>query len=664
MIVARRRSLLALLALATACGPAGAGAHRSVLIVTLDTVRRDAVGFHGCTPSPTPVLDTLAREAVVFEDAYTVSPVTLPAHASLLTGLYPASHGVRDNRATRVPHTARTLAEILHARGYRTGAAVAAFVLDECFGLDQGFERYTAPLRMMQSTVDMPTIRADGMVDRALEDLGELARAGGRFLYWLHLYDAHAPYDAPGTAPEAGDRERYAGEIAFADRELGRLFGGLRRLGVWDELVVIVASDHGEGLGDGPELTHGYFVYDPTTRIPLLLRHPDLAPQRYAGQVSLVDVVPTLLDLLDVDPGGAFDGVDLAPALRRKDAAADGRVVAIECYAPYVAHGWAPFEGVVRGPLKYLRSHANELYDRAEDPGELRNLYRADDPLVRELEAQLDVVFRNPARRLERSVVHLDSADRERLAALGYLGDDETRSEDDPPDFAALPDTHEKAEIGERLWALGELLAAGRLDEALVELRTLAALDPENPEVLERLAEVLLSDPEAASRNVDEVERLMLKVLAKRPGRMKVHWILARCAHVRAEQARRRLGDVDLRTVMEQEAAARASGRSGGYPGDEWRAETERSIRELRTVLELEHNHPGALSALTGSLIEEAHVFGRVGRTDLARQHLTEAIDILDRILAAYPRDDPAWSAKNQLRELARSMLEQLPGAE
>ncbi|MEM7305651.1 MAG: sulfatase-like hydrolase/transferase [Planctomycetota bacterium] len=639
-----------------ACGggegsSASASARTNVLVVSIDTLRRDAVGFHGCAPSPSPNLDAFAAEGVVFDDAYTVSPVTLPAHTSLLTGLYPVSHGVRDNGANRVPVSAEPLAELLTARGYRCRAAVAAFVLNEGFGLDQGFEVYSAPRRGGgKIELAVADLRADLMVNRAIEDLDELAQDEAPFLYWLHLYDPHAPYSAPGSTAE-DMRTQYEDEVRFADAELGRLFAHLRERGLWDDLTVVVTSDHGEGLEDGHEKSHGYFIFDQTMRIPLVLKSPGLAPATVGGAVSLIDVVPTLLELLDVAaPSGGFDGMSLVPAIA-SGTAGPGRVLGLESYLPYVSHGWAPFEGAVRDKYKVIRSHQRELYDRAADPGEERDLYRDRDALSEGMLAEVRRLFETPERRLEREAIQLDAKDLEQLASLGYSGEERSSGDEGTIDFDALPDTYERFPIAERLWALGEDVEAGRVDVAIKGLRDILKVDPDDPYAQTRLGELLMLDEQSAARNVGEAERLLMQALAQRPEDAAIHWSLARVAKVRADKHRR---DMDR-------AGRAGDDESGRVASELWREQMERFLRELRIVLELEPSHTKALGILSVALIEESELSVRTGQTRKARKTFQESIDNLGRLMDTLDPADPARASYGNLRSRAQARLDSLP---
>lgn len=634
-----------LLLAAAGCGGGGPEeTPRNVLVVTIDTVRRDAVGFLGAEPSPTPVLDALAGEAVVFRDAYTVAPLTLPAHASLLTGLYPASHGVRDNGAMRVPAPAETLAERLAARGYRTFASVAAFVLDPCFGLDQGFERYIAPPRQIGGLeINVTQVRAETAVDELLAALGDVEAAGpdgerAPWFGWLHLYDPHAPYDAPGAPRGVPEGQAYADEIRYADAQLGRLFDELKRRGLWDELVVVVTSDHGEGLGDGPEPTHGYFVHDPTMRVPLLLRHPDLAPASVDAPVSLVDVVPTLLALLRVPAAaGDFDGVNLEETLRGGPEPAE-RTLLIECYKPWIANGWAPFEGGVRGSHKAIRSRRHELYDRFDDPDEQSNLAGgALDELFDEVERRMAEL----AGRLGTESVSLAAGEVDALEKMGYVGAGAALGMDERPPFDALPDTYDKHPLVQRMHVLAEALARSDFDAAVGELRELSRQDPGNPLFLERLGELLLYSGE---EHLDEAEGALQDAFRLRPGRPRVHLGLANCARMRADAAQRRW---------------EASGRSDEAARAEWAEQTARLEGELRATLALEPNHPTALFNLSLTLTRKGD---RAGDAGARRGHYSAALELLDTLLEGVPPEDARRAAFAQSRDSLRARLQALGG--
>jgi len=280
-----------LLACLAGCTQQGAGPP-SILLVTLDTTRADRIGAYGRAGARTPTLDRLARQGILFERAIAPTPITLPSHASILTGVYPTAHGVRDNAVFALAPEARLVSEVLAERGWRTAAFVGSFVLHPRFGLDQGFEVYHAPQPTREPMRDRYVERpANEVVDDALAWLSGLA-AGERFFVWLHFFDPHIPYEPPPAWREPSVHP-YEGEIAFCDAQLGRLLEALEEAGRARNLLVAVTADHGESLGEHGEETHGVFIYQATLHVPLILSGEPVARargQRVGHAVSTVDV--------------------------------------------------------------------------------------------------------------------------------------------------------------------------------------------------------------------------------------------------------------------------------------------------------------------------------------------------------------------------------------
>ncbi|MAB81409.1 MAG: hypothetical protein CMJ89_18880 [Planctomycetes bacterium] len=626
---------------------------KNVLIISLDTARRDAFGFMGRENSPSPNLDRLAAESIVFDDAYTTAPLTLPAHASLLTGLYPAGHGLRDNGAGCLPAAAETLAETLGRSGWRSRAAVAAFVLDPCFGLDQGFESYSAPPREPNTMeINVVQLRAKEMIERAMADLDELSRSDRPFFYWLHLYDPHAPFDAPGTTAVGqrsgmSQRDLYEAEIRYADRELGKLFEHLKRLGLWEDLIVAFVSDHGEGLDDGKEKTHGFFVFDQTVRIPLVLRHPDLPAGRFAGPVSIVDIAPTLLGALELgfDPR-AFDGVDLGPRIRA-EADDEGRLLVMESYESYVSHGWAPFRAGVRGPWKYIRSRRRELYDREVDPLELRNVWDRNDDDKRAFAEAIEGLFVSLEGRLEPQDLTLDSGALDALSSLGYVGSGAGFGLEDELDFDLLADPYDKYPLYERMLRVSQTIAAGDVDSAIQELRTLARLEPDNPLLLEHLGELLVY---RGVTHLAEAERSYARVLELRPGRTQSRLGAANCSLLRSEEVRRQM---ERELSAGREASARAL-------ADQWRTIAGRAIDGFRRVLSSEESHPTALHNLGTLLTTMSEDAYRRGEFAEAKRFLQEAHELTTRLISALSMTDARRIGYEKTRVLLEQRLQEL----
>jgi len=539
---------LAALALAgpLACGrPTGEGAGfrrasgLDVVLVSIDTLRADALGAYGRAGADTPWIDRLAAAGVRFETARAHNVVTLPSHASLLSGHLPLGHGIRDNSGFRFPRELDTLATVLSARGYRTGAFVSAFVLDSRFGLDRGFDVYDDRVSgaSRRSAFAVPERSAPDTVAAALAWL-EAAGERPSFLF-VHLYEPHSPY-APSEPHASRHREApYQGEVAAADAALEPLLrplvDGTRRR----PALVVLTSDHGESLGEHGEETHGVFAYEATLRVPLVLAAPGLRPRVVREPVRLVDVMPTVLDVLGVEPPPGLDGRSLLPlALAGPARAAGDTETYFEALSASLDRGWAPLHGLVRGSLKYVELPIPELYDLARDPAESTNLAarRPDErerlaARLRELRASDRVAPR----------VREDAATRERLRALGYVagGASPTKErhgpEDDPKRLIALE--RREAEILRRFRAgdhdgaralCRETLAGrpdmaltwtqlasverarGALGEAVDAARRAAALRPDDPATIALLGGLLVEAgrPDEARRALAPLREL------------------------------------------------------------------------------------------------------------------------------------------------------------
>ncbi|HZN53925.1 MAG TPA: sulfatase, partial [Candidatus Polarisedimenticolaceae bacterium] len=364
------------IALAGAFVAAGCGGSRApdLVLITLDTVRADRLGCYGHKGGLTPNVDRLAARSVLFEDASAAVPITLPSHATLFTGRYPTSTGVRNNGTFVLPEGETTLAERLRERGWKTGAVVAAYPLQSRYGLAQGFDIYDEELprtfsRGQPLPVHFNERDARAVTDRALEVWKRLA--GGRRFLWVHYFDAHAPYAAPDPFGAAHREAPYEGEIAFVDAELGRLLAAIAHDA--PDAWIVVTADHGEGLGEHGEKTHGVFLYESTLRVPLVIRAPGRWPEgrRVTAPVTLADVVPTLLSLAGMPAATGLDGENLAPLL---EGATPGRDVYAESYLPLLEFRFSPLTMIRDGALKYIDAPVPELYDVRADPAESRNL--------------------------------------------------------------------------------------------------------------------------------------------------------------------------------------------------------------------------------------------------------------------------------------------------
>jgi arylsulfatase A-like enzyme/Tfp pilus assembly protein PilF len=445
--------------------------NRNVLLVTIDTLRADALGSYG-GPAATPNLDRLAGEGLRFTAAHAHSVVTLPSHTSILTGVYPFVHGVRDNAGYRLAPGATTMATLLKQAGYATGAFVGAFPLDSRWGLTQGFDAYDDGYGGSNRLGDflMPERRADRVVGAATQ---WIRRQQGKWFAWVHVYDPHAPYEPPAPFSQQYAENPYAGEVAYSDRELGPLFD-LARSAPRDTLIV-VTSDHGEALGNHGEQTHGLFAYEPTLHVPLIL---DLTQRPHAFGASSTDVparhidlLPTVLDALALQVPDTLTGRSLVRVLEARDATQPASY--FESMSPFLNRGWAPLTGVIVGSEKYVDLPIPELYDLASDPGEARNLLPARDDRRRALEARLRAIAA-PGATASGARVQEDAEARRQLQALGYVSGTAPLK----PHYTADDDPKQLVDLDRMMQDGVALFQRGQLRDALNRYREVVSRRP------------------------------------------------------------------------------------------------------------------------------------------------------------------------------------------
>jgi len=418
----------------------GSCAGCNILLMTIDTLRADRVGAFGGTGQLTPTIDRLAREGLRFTRTYASAPLTLPSHASILTATAPPVHGVRNNSLFRLGEKLPTLATVLKAFGYRTGAFVGAFVLDARFGLNRGFDVYDDRYgeKPAGDATDGAERRAEDVVRPAaawiLQDsgLGELGSQTASsqpsalsprpsvspWFAWVHLYDPHEPYRAP--EPYASQHEPYDAEIAYTDAMVGRLLADLRAAGQLDRTLVIVAADHGESLGEHGERTHGVFAYDVTMRVPWIVWGGARVPAGTSDAlVRLIDLAPTTLDLLGLNAPSEFDG---RSALSTVTGGGGTLTAYVEAMDANLTRNWAPLAGLVAGDYKLIDLPIPELYNLRSDPRETTNLYAAEPERARTLDSLLrgmTTSFASRGAAAQRTMLSADA--RQRLQSLGYV---------------------------------------------------------------------------------------------------------------------------------------------------------------------------------------------------------------------------------------------------
>ncbi|MCK5378164.1 MAG: sulfatase, partial [Acidobacteria bacterium] len=448
------RTFLSAVALTVGLSACGADPP-NVVLITIDTTRADHVGCFGYSEPTTPNIDRLAEEGVLFTKAFTTNPVTLPAHTSILTGTYPLFHGVRDNSTYVVNDEVTTLAEILKERGYRTAAFVGAFVLDGIFNLDQGFDTYDDDVGRdwAKDEIERRAANAFGFDERKANLVTHSAQAwlktrpSGPFFLWAHYFDPHQPLNPPDPH-RSRFTDPYDAEIAFVDEQLGELLRSLRVDGSYDNTVIVVVADHGEGLMDHGEPTHSLFIFDSTMHVPLVIK--PVAPSALSvvdGLVSTVDIVPTILEMVGAEVPDSVQGRSLMPAMAG-DPIPEDRSVYMESLTARLACGWGELRGLRNLSEKLIYGPKPRLYNVDEDPGEVFDLAQSDADGVQRVTGELEeaiALWRSPDS--SRAVAGADPETLERLRALGYVTGAAAQAAsvtEDLEDVIGMVDPHEK----------------------------------------------------------------------------------------------------------------------------------------------------------------------------------------------------------------------------
>jgi len=465
-----------------------------VILISIDTLRSDRLPAYGYDEVATPAIDSLRADSILFRRAYTNVPLTLPAHVSMLTGLYPPEHGVRDNagyrlRSEGLPYLPRILEEL----GYRTGAAVSTFVLRATAGLDAGFDFYDDRLVIGAKTL-LSDVQRDGhdTLDAAREWLQSVA--GEPFFFFFHIYEPHTPHAPP--EPYASRYESaYDGEVAAADAVIAELLEELKRLDVYDSAIILLTSDHGEGLYDHGDYEHGLLLYRESLQVPLLLKLPfsDRGGSTVERTVGLIDVVPTLAALLGAEVAHDLPGRSLLDG----DDASEQRPLYAETFFPRFHFRWSELFSVIDPPYHYIQGPDPELYDLERDPQEQNNLLRDDRRALGRMRQHLQDYEQSFAPPSEE-----DAETRQKLAALGYLGS--TASSDG----AELPDPKSQLATVEELKVAFEAYAEGRYQQAAEKFQSVLDTQPQLIDAWEQLghARMAMGQTQAA---LDAFERAM-----------------------------------------------------------------------------------------------------------------------------------------------------------
>jgi arylsulfatase A-like enzyme/Flp pilus assembly protein TadD len=485
-----------------------------IFLVTIDTLRADHIHCYGDEQIQTPALDSLAKDGIRFEQAFTPSPITNTSHATILTGLLPSAHGVTDFAVPLTPDHP-TWAELLKPKGYLTAAFIGAVILDSkqlAPGFDRGFDFYDNFPEHATTKSRWGRVERRGMeVVQHAEGWLNSHRSGPRFV-WVHLYDPHDPYEPPEPFSSIYKERLYDGEIAYADSALGHFVAYLKKQGWYGGAVVIVVGDHGEGLGEHNEDTHGIFLYDSTTHVPLMVKLPQQEAQgrEVAAQVRTTDILPTVLDLLGATAPARLDGESLKPYFAGAETA--GRLAFGETDYP-LRFGWAPLRSVREGGIKFIEAPRPELYDLHADPKELRNAYAPWDVSVQMLRGMLAELRKKmpPLELPSRGAVGQGTTDE--LRALGYLGAADALSSTNVPEPSLLPDPKDKIEEQNLLHQAMLAVDDGRTDAARKAFRKVLETDPKSPTALFQLGQL-----ELAAQSYTAAADYLGRSLEVRPG--------------------------------------------------------------------------------------------------------------------------------------------------
>ena len=470
-----------------ACGPAPPGgletagepARPPIVLISVDTLRSDRLPAYGYDGVDTPAIDRLAADGVLFERAYTHVNVTLPSHASMFTGLLPPEHGVRDNAGYRLDEGIPTLAAELQGEGYETGGFVSSYVLRAGTGIARGFDVYDDDVGF-ETGRQLGRLQRPGArtLDAASEWLAGVADSP--FFLFLHLYEPHAPYEPP--APFGGRYDDpYDGEVAAADAVVGGLIRHLEDLGVYDDALVILLSDHGEGLNDHGEMDHLILIYREVIQVPLIVKLPgrERAGERVAAGAQLSDVAPTVYELAGLPCPEGLAGRNLLTLSAASSGGAPRQIVSESVY-PRIHFGWSDLASIVEGDLHFIESPDPELYRLADDPGEQSNVIQEERAAARRLRAALQEIDRTLT-----SPAEDDPEIRRRLESLGYLSGG-ARTGDE-----ALADPKGRIGVVADLGRASRLIDEGELAEAEEALRAVLAAEPQLVLAWQQLGDVL-----------------------------------------------------------------------------------------------------------------------------------------------------------------------------
>ncbi len=622
--------------ISSGCGPSPTdeapvlqGNGLNVLVITIDTMRADRLGCYGYAGAQTPTLDALAAQGVLFEQAFCQVPHTLPSHCTILTGLNPPSHGVHVNGNQSLSPEVQTLAETMKSAGYRTGAFIGAWVVDAVFGLDQGFDRYADLASRGIEANPLAELPGDLVVDAALSWLDTGGDAP--FFAWVHLFDPHAPYSPPSPYDKLLS-DPYDGEIAFSDAQVARLVEWLRGRGELEKTIILIVSDHGEAFNEHGEPGHGFFLYNTTMQVPLIISCPETltTPRRIEAVVRTVDIAPTLLDLTGLGVTATYDGESLASFCLT----GEGPTLVAYGENEYLnrSFGWAPLYSLTDAQWKYIAAPTAELYDRSNDPDEMNNLAaQREETAALLVEALTEMMA--AMERIDAPAVEMDDAARRKLESLGYLGGNQKTTEAAPG--KTLRDPKHMVQVIQTLRAAQLDLEQGRLQDAAIKLSSLLAESPESAEILATLGSAYLrmGDYERAQ----EAFRRSLLTEPTHPHRLS-----------RMADAMRLQGKLGEASVVLHRLIANNPNYAEAYDRLGWIYAQQNNLPEARsTYLKLVEITPSAALAFSNL----GGVLMRMGEFGDAARYLGEAVRLDPTLVSAHQQLWQALAADGHLAE-------------
>ncbi|HZZ15468.1 MAG TPA: sulfatase-like hydrolase/transferase [Candidatus Sulfotelmatobacter sp.] len=598
----------------------------NVVVITIDTLRPDHLGCYGYKLIKTPNIDALASESVRFLRAYTPVPVTLPAHTVIFTGTYPTLSGMHDFSGNKLNPNQPTLAAVLKHQGYVTGAVIGSAVLDSRFGLNRGFDFYYDHFdfnRLQESNLEEMERPGNVVANLALDWLGKNYHS--KFFLWMHLYDPHYPYRPPAPYSEQYKDRPYDGEIAFADAQVGRLIAFLKTKDLYRNTMIVLSGDHGESLGEHGEQTHGFFIYNATLHVPVIIHLPqNRSAKTVSDLVSLADLMPTILADLKVDVPAQVQGRSLLPLMTVQN---DSRSLYAETFLPRLHFNWSELRSVETENYQFIDAPKPELYDLSKDPGETLNLYPEKKAVADELRARLNkLIHQYSADQELAEKTGLDPALMERLKSLGYAGfsgggnsTTAASSLPDPKDriqvYELISDAIADSQHGNYDSSVQKLTTALKTEQYSVPVHYLLGLDYYRlrnfPQAVEEFQKVLQLSPDyalavfqlglalARTGDFDQAIQMLKRALELDGTNFSAAYNLG-AAYARKQMVPEAVAAFreTIRIAPEYAAGHRALGELLLY-----QEQVDESLAELRQAESLDPNDPGIHAALAKTLL-------------------------------------------------------------